>query len=495
MDESIHFSKSVRIRSIRVIRGLPFFRLGFFCPMLRPNCPIKPRHLVMAGLWLMPAASADAAPTAPDPAMAMRVLKTDCLSCHSEEKRKGGLALTSREAMLKGGGEGAVVVEGKPEESPLIQSLAAGADPHMPPKKQLSAAKVALLTEWLRSGATWDAAALAGDAAPPRAVSLAQLPVSYQPVMTLALSPDGARLAVGCRNEVVVFDVGARGLTFRSRARAHLDPVQSVSWTPDGKHLITGAFRRVIVWNAEPLEQAREITAGLTDRITSLCPLPDGGQVVLADGQVAENGFVRLLDPATGRIVRSWRAHEDTIFAMSLSADGKLLATAGGDKLAKIWDLAGGKEVARLEAHSTQVLCLAFNPDSTQLVTGGADRSLKVWDVKTRENIIALASKTTSFNAISWIAGGPAVFAVTGDGALLRYTDMKAHTGRESPDPGHERQLGRAGTALYCLTATSDGGRIFAGSSEGRLLGWDKEGKLLDNIEVTTAKAVTASTP
>ncbi len=450
--------------------------------------PVNIARFRKAILWLALAVPRlDAAPAAPGAALAMRLLKTNCVSCHNEDKRKGGLSLTSREMMMKGGDEGAVVVEGKPEESTLIQSLAAGADPHMPPKKQLTAAQITLLTEWLRGGAPWDAAVLAGEPSDPRPVSLAPLPASYRPVLAIALSPDGTRLAAGCRNEVAVFDVSPAALTFRARASAHLDAVQSLAWTPDGTSLISGSFRRVVIWNADSLTQRREITTGLTDRITALRVLPDGSRALLADGQVAENGIVSVLDLTTGRIERSWRAHEDTIFDMALAADGKTLATAGGDKFVRLWDVATGAESAKLEAHTTQVLSLAFNPDSTQLVTGGADRSLKVWDVKTRENTIALASKTTAFNALTWSAAGPAVFAVTDDGALLRYTDMKVHTGAQSSETGNERQLGKAESALCSLTTAGNGERIFAGSSEGRILGWDKEGKLLDNIDVTVA--------
>ena len=116
---------------------------------------------------------------------------------------------------MKGGDDGAVIVEGKPDESSLIKVLAAGADPHMPPKKQLSAANIGLLKEWLRADAPWDAAALSGQPSPPRAVPLAPMPATYKPIMAIALSPDGSRLAVGCRNEVVspfvraMFSVGA----------------------------------------------------------------------------------------------------------------------------------------------------------------------------------------------------------------------------------------------------------------------------------------------
>jgi WD40 repeat protein len=313
--------------------------------------------------------------------------------------------------------------------------------------------------------------------------------------MAIALSPDGTRLAAGYRNEVLVFDVATKSLTFRSRASGHLDPVQSIAWTPDGKKLITGAFRRVLVWNAEPLAQQREIQAGLTGRITALRPIANNTQVLLADGQEAENGFVRVLDIETAQTLRSWRAHEDTIFAMDVSRDGTLLATAGGDKMVRLWDIAKGTETARLEAHSTQVLSLAFNPDSTQLITGGADRQLKVWDVKTKENTIAFATRSSSFNALTWSAAGPAVFAATEDGTLLRYTDLKVHSGAQSSDPGNERQLARSDAALYCLTATANAERLFAGTGNGRILGWDKDGKLLDNIDPSAAKPVANISP
>lgn len=419
--------------------------------------------------------------------LAMQLLRTNCISCHNEEKRKGGLLMTSREALLKGGDEGPVIVEGKPEESSLVTSLAASADPHMPPKKQLGAAQIKVIEKWVRHGMPWDAGALAGEAPTPRAVSLAALPPGAKPVMAIALSPDGTRLAVGCGNEVVVYDVGPKSLTFRARASAHLDAVQSLAWLPDGKRLVSGAFRRVMIWNAEPLTPQREILTGLADRITVIRPLTDGNQIAVADGLAGERGVVRLIDASTGAVSKSWVAHDDTIFAMALSSDGKSIATAGGDKFVRLWDLASGKESAKLEAHTTQVTCLAFNSDSTQLVTGGADRQLKVWDVKTRENTIALATKDAGMNAVTWSSNGPAVIACTDDGKLLRYTDLKSHTGAQSSDAAKERQLATAGASIYCLAELGSGERFFAGTFDGHVLSWDKDGKALDNMEVNAA--------
>ena len=427
---------------------------------------------------------------------AMRLLKSNCFSCHNDQKKKGGLVMTSREALLKGGDNGDALVVGAPEKSPLIESLAADADPHMPPKKQLSAPQIDTLKRWVKDGAKWDATALVNEPSAPRTVALAPLPASYRPVLALAISPDSTRLAVGCGNEVVLYDVAGTNPAVVARASAHPDAVQSLAWSPDGKHLVTGAFRRVVVWNAESLTKEREMTEGLTDRIAAVRFLPDGKQVVIADGRVAESGTVRIADVATGAITASWPAHGDTIFDLAVSSDGKLLATAGGDKLVKIWDLATRKEIAKLEGHVAQVLTLAFNPDATQLVTGGVDQQLKVWDVKTRERIGTLGRHTAAINAVAWSPAGPTIFAATAAGGLLRYTELKAHTGATSAESNaKETKFAGADEALCCATSTANGERIFAGSHDGRLFAWSKDGKVSSNLAVNETPAPPKASP
>jgi len=72
-----------------------------------------------------------------------------CVKCHGVLEQKSGLELDTPEAVLKGSEDGAVVVPGKPEESLLFRNLAPKADPHMPPKKQLTDAERDLVREWI----------------------------------------------------------------------------------------------------------------------------------------------------------------------------------------------------------------------------------------------------------------------------------------------------------------------------------------------------------
>ena len=461
-------------------------------------------------------------------AEAMRVLKSNCFSCHNDQKKKGGLAMTSREALMKGGDSGAALVVAKPEESPLISSLATDADPHMPPKKQLAAAQIESLRRWVKDGAPWDAAALKNQPSAPRTVSLAALPAAYRPALALALSPDAKRLAVGCGNEVVLYDVTGKEPAVMARGSAHLDPVQSIAWSPDGKRIASGAFRRIVFWNGETLAQEREVTQallsaqlgqqtgmpvsqpgaapsdssaietrvsmGLSDRIMALRFLPDGKQLLAADGHVSEEGTVRVIEVETGTVTASWLAHSDTIFDLALSRDGKLLATAGGDRLVKIWDLATRKEVAKLEGHTAQVLAVAFDEKATQLISGGADQELKLWDVKTKERINSLGKRSAAVTSLAWVTGGPTIFAATDGGDAARYSELQAHSGGQSSESAKVRRLPGADSALHCITASADGTRAFAGTQDGRLLAWDKDGKLTSTTDVR-AKATVKSDP
>src|SRR5262249_32210290 len=90
-----------------------------------------------------------------------------CSSCHSAQakKQRGGLALDTKEAVLKGGDRGPAVVPGKPDESLSIRAVRhVDKAVQMPPKRKLPASAVADLTEWVRMGAPDPRV---GDIAPP----------------------------------------------------------------------------------------------------------------------------------------------------------------------------------------------------------------------------------------------------------------------------------------------------------------------------------------
>jgi uncharacterized membrane protein len=85
------------------------------------------------------------------------ILSARCVSCHGEEKVKGGLRLDSLAALTKGGEDGNVVTPGNPSDSPLLARvlLPADDDDHMPPegKPGLTPAEIAVVRFWIERGA------------------------------------------------------------------------------------------------------------------------------------------------------------------------------------------------------------------------------------------------------------------------------------------------------------------------------------------------------
>ena len=77
-----------------------------------------------------------------------------CISCHREQKQKGGLRLDSRSGWANGADSGPTLVAGKPDESLLIKAVRyQDKDFQMPPKKQLTPQDVETLVTWVRDGA------------------------------------------------------------------------------------------------------------------------------------------------------------------------------------------------------------------------------------------------------------------------------------------------------------------------------------------------------
>ncbi|MBY0327206.1 MAG: DUF1549 domain-containing protein, partial [Gemmataceae bacterium] len=80
------------------------------------------------------------------------ILQAHCFSCHGAEKKvKGGLNMSSREALLKGSDNGAVVSLEKPDTSMMIDAIRHG-ELKMPPKGKLPLSQIEILEKWIKAG-------------------------------------------------------------------------------------------------------------------------------------------------------------------------------------------------------------------------------------------------------------------------------------------------------------------------------------------------------
>ena len=118
------------------------------------------------------------------------ILKANCFACHgSEKKLQGGLKLTSREDILKGGESGPAVDLKKPGESLILQAINYDGL-MMPPKGKLSKTQIDTLTKWVTRGLAWSekaAAAAAKAHGPPVVDDEARSFWAFRPVVRPAV--------------------------------------------------------------------------------------------------------------------------------------------------------------------------------------------------------------------------------------------------------------------------------------------------------------------
>lgn len=70
--------------------------------------------------------------------------------------------------------------------------------------------------------------------------------------------------------------------------------------------------------------------------------------------------------------------HADWLRAVAWSPDGRWLATAGGDRVLRIWDAAAGSEQDRLTGHAAGVVAVCWSPDGNAVASCGDDGVLLV---------------------------------------------------------------------------------------------------------------------
>jgi hypothetical protein len=125
-----------------------------------------------SGSWAVAALASDSTEPSVNFAESIRpIFVRRCARCHGADRQKGGLRLDRKNAALRGGESGALLVPGKSSDSLLIKRLTASdADERMPAQADpLPPGEIDLLRRWINQGAHWpssgakDSAALASD--------------------------------------------------------------------------------------------------------------------------------------------------------------------------------------------------------------------------------------------------------------------------------------------------------------------------------------------
>ena len=254
-----------------------------------------------------------------------------------------------------------------------------------------------------------------------------------QGVYSVDISADGRFVAWAGQLDTVVKirDVQTREIT----TTISTDQIARVRFSPDGKTLVTASTGgKLVLWSLPDGKQVKQL-ADLAFNLQCVCFTRDGKRVVAGGGPLRQNNFGRagVWDVASGKQTAEIKGMPDSVLGIAVSPDGKFVATAGRDRIARLWETESGKLVRTLEGHRGALEWVDFSPDGKLAATGSYDDTAKLWDVASGQELATLAGHVGNVMSVRFSPDGKTL-ATAGQGKVVRVWDVASRRQTDTLD-------------------------------------------------------------
>ncbi|OAY75391.1 DENN domain and WD repeat-containing protein SCD1 [Ananas comosus] len=186
---------------------------------------------------------------------------------------------------------------------------------------------------------------------------------------------------------VKVWDPSMRGSELRATLRGHTRPIRAIN--SDRSKIVSGSDdHSVIVWDKQTFRLLEELKGH--DAPVSCVRMLSGERVLTA----SHDGTVKMWDVRTDTCVATVGRCSSAVTCMEYDDSSGILAAAGRDVVANVWDIRAGKQMLKLQGHTKWIRSLRMAGDT--ILTGSDDWTARVWSI----------SRGTSDAVLACHAGG-----------------------------------------------------------------------------------------
>ncbi|MBD2186114.1 caspase family protein [Planktothrix sp. FACHB-1355] len=192
---------------------------------------------------------------------------------------------------------------------------------------------------------------------------------------------------------------------------------------------------------------------GHNDLVYTVAFSPDGKTLASA----SSDNTIKLWNLQSQTAIATLTGHSSSVNSVAFSPDGKTLASASTDNTIKLWNLQTQKPIAAtLTGHSSSVNSLAFSPDGKTLASAGSDKIIKLWNLQTRQAIKTLTGHSTYVKSVAFSPDGKTLASTSGD-KTIKLWNLQSQTAIPATIRGH--------SDVVNSLAFSPDGKTFASAS------------------------------
>jgi len=286
-----------------------------------------------------------------------------------------------------------------------------------------------------------------------------------QNIYSLAVSPDGTRLATGSEDTMARIWDAQSGQLLKC-LEGHVGVIESVAYSPDGRQIATGSGDRTVrIWDAQSGE-ALLVLKGHDDEVRSVAYNSDGGRLVSS----SIDRTARVWDARDGKQQMLLEGHIDFLESAIFSRDDKKIVTATENQTVRVWEAGSGKLLKNLGEYLQPIASAVDALEGKTPATPNRNEEEDPQEVVLEEFDAVIESVATS-------ARGSRVVTVFEDGSARIWTarDEQARAALE----GHNG-------VIYSVATSPDGKRIVTGSNDRTARIWDAlTGRQLDLMDLS----------